>query len=68
MGVPKDERRAAALYEQACAGKRGWSCRRLARLYAKGAGVVQDATKAAQLDARACELGEKESCTRTVTR
>jgi hypothetical protein len=62
--VPKDESRAAALYEQACTGGDATGCTNLGMLYKNGRGVPKDERRAAALLAQACEAGDSAACAR----
>src|SRR5213078_5295386 len=55
-GRPKDQVKAAALFEQACGKLDEW-CGILGELYANAHGVERDATRALQLLRRGCIAG-----------
>jgi hypothetical protein len=61
-GVPKDQRRANALYKQACDGGNMVGCNNLGLNYAKGTGVPQDPSRANALFKQACDGGLQEAC------
>jgi len=62
LGVPKDKRRAATLFEQACTGGYAVGCRNLGVLYAQGLGVPKDERRAATLYEQACTAGISKAC------
>lgn len=62
LGVAKDERRAAVLWEQACTGGDAMGCFNLGVLYEKGVGVSQDECRAATLYGQACHAGLSQAC------
>jgi TPR repeat protein len=61
-GVPKDNAKAAALYERAC--RAGWAagCYNQAIMLENGRGVPQQLDKAASLYDTACAAGAKAAC------
>jgi TPR repeat protein len=61
-GVPKDESRAATLFEKACTGGEAQGCYLLGVLYQAGLGVPQDERHAATLWEKACRAGISEAC------
>ena len=58
-----DGRRAFKLFEASCARKHPEGCVLLARMYADGIGVVQDAGRAKQLLTEQCDGGAPGACT-----
>jgi len=64
QGVPKDEKRARALYVQACDGGNGLACRNIGKLYDQGKGVERSESEAAKFFDRACELNQSDGCYR----
>jgi hypothetical protein len=60
--VPKNESRAAELYEQACTGGNTRGCINLSFLYADGLGVPKDESRAATLFEQACKGGDTMGC------
>jgi TPR repeat protein len=60
--VPKDERRAAALWEKACTGGHAEACFNLGVLYKQGLGVAKDESRAAIRFDKACQAGISEAC------
>ncbi len=61
-GVPRDDFRAAELYEQACEGGYAEGCDQLGGLFSLGEGVPQDASRAAELIERGCKGGHLPGC------
>jgi TPR repeat protein len=61
-GVEKDETRATALYEQACAMKDPAACVFAGQMHEYAHGVPKDDTKAAHLYDRACEMQWAAGC------
>ena len=63
-GVPKDDAKAAHLYETAC--NAGWEagCYNLAIMFENGRGVPLDRSKAESLYDAACTAGAKPACER----
>jgi uncharacterized protein len=57
-----DPAKTASYYERACNLGDGESCHELATAYQKGNGVPRDASRAKELEKRACELGFAKSC------
>jgi len=65
VGLPdikKDEVRAAALYDQACAAGLARGCQELGGMYKSGAGVAPDPARGIALIAGACEAGRASAC------
>jgi len=62
LGVEKDERRAAALWEKACEGGVAEGCYGLGRLYVQGLGVEKDLRRASALFRQACSGGLAHAC------
>jgi hypothetical protein len=65
-GVARDYQKTAHLFTRACAGEMALSCASLAQMYATppSSVVKQDLARAAELDARAGQLGYRPSCAR----
>jgi TPR repeat protein len=61
-GVPRDELRAADLYQRACIGHNPRGCVNLGRLFRRGAGRRHDDATAAMLFDVACRRAEGEGC------
>jgi uncharacterized protein len=63
-GVPKDDAKAARLYETACTA--GWAagCYNLAIMFEHGRGVAPDRARAEALYDAACSAGAKPACER----
>jgi hypothetical protein len=61
-GVPKDEARAAALYDRACQGGAARGCTGLGVLHNTGGGVAKDLGRAAVLYERGCRGGDASGC------
>src|SRR4051794_25506540 len=62
LGVPKDERRAATLFEQSCSSGETKGCYILGGLYEIGLGVAKDERRAATLFEQACTGGLAVGC------
>jgi TPR repeat protein len=61
--LPRDEKRALALFQQACDGQDRWGCKKLGDAYRDGlAGVAADDAKTQDAYERACRLGEMRGC------
>jgi len=60
--VPVDKPRAAALWEQACAGGHARSCSNIGFMFNVGDGVVKDSGKARVYLKRSCDLGFASAC------
>lgn len=60
--VPKDEKKAVALFDKACKGGDMSGCATLAERYVSGEGVKEDAAEGASLYRKACEAGEGAAC------
>jgi TPR repeat protein len=61
-GVPKDEARTAALFEQACSGNSADGCGNLGLMYENGSGVSNDVARAVTLYKQACNWGLAAGC------
>jgi TPR repeat protein len=61
-GVPRDERRAPALYKQACDGGLLMACNNLATAYFYGEGVAMDRDHSAAIYETTCNAGYPQSC------
>jgi uncharacterized protein len=61
-GVPKDEMKAAALYDKACKGKNPEGCSALARMSKSGKGGPVDQQRGAELHQQACQQGSSKGC------
>jgi TPR repeat protein len=60
--TPKDERRALAYFEQACAMKVGAGCTSAGQMYEFHHGVDKDDVRAADFYRRGCETGDQVGC------
>jgi TPR repeat protein len=58
LGVGKDEKRAAALFEKGCSAGDTLGCSSLGEMYASGKGVPRDAARAVAFFVKACDGGE----------
>ena len=58
-GVPKDYKRAVALYRKACDGGEMLGCRNHGVMYHDGKGVKKDEERAAKLCQQVCDGGEE---------
>ena len=61
-GLTADGAAAIPWFERACDGSYAAACANLANLYRDGRGVPADRSRATELYARACELGDEASC------
>jgi TPR repeat protein len=61
-GVPKDDAKAARLYERACDLYWAPGCYNLAIMYERGTGVPADRAKAGDLYQSACTAGAAQAC------
>jgi TPR repeat protein len=62
QGAPRDEARATAMYEQACAMKESAACVFAGQMHEYAHGVPKDDAKAARLYERACDMGWAAGC------
>ena len=57
LGVARDDRRAAVLFEKSCEGGEAEGCSNLGVSYDHGLGVPRDSSRAFALFEKACERG-----------
>ena len=60
--MPRDDAKAAALYDKGCTGGDATSCGRLAAMLRDGRGVPRDMAKAAALARKSCDAGATAAC------
>jgi hypothetical protein len=60
--MPKDEARAATLFQRACDANNAEACATLGAVYESGEGVTKNKSRALTLYQKACRIGLKKAC------